>query len=249
MSNIDHQNEVQYPCKQCGSALSKTAKFCVVCGSKVTLVLDSSKKDIWKFLLSFFVVLLYIVIAPNLGESSYGQVLIVDVAFFSLIILISRFFKKELLPFVKAPSFKLKTLFKYLGIQALLTTCVFVFSDLLTDLFSLEAYSYVGIYHGSSAPLMLSLLSIAVFPAITEEIAFRGIFFGQLNKLTSSQSTIMITGLVFAFVHFSVLSFLWLIPIGLFYGWIRDKEKTIWYGVLLHFLHNATVVLFEFYQL
>lgn len=116
----------------------------------------------------------------------------------------------------------------------------------IVDLFDLEDQDYSTIFLWSPFPLALSLVSTAVFPALTEELAFRGILFLQLDCLSGTQAAIMVTGILFAFVHFSMLSMYWLLLAGLLYGWVRAREGHLWVGVVLHMLHNATVVVLEF---
>ena len=97
------------------------------------------------------------------------------------------------------------------------------------------------------APLVSVL--VAVLPAIFEELAYRGIILQGLFKLAEERQAIFISAFLFAIIHMSFISFFWLLPFAIWLGNVRLKEKTIWYGVLIHFFFNLTACFFEFWQL
>ncbi|MFI5141779.1 MAG: CPBP family intramembrane glutamic endopeptidase [Bacteroidia bacterium] len=113
------------------------------------------------------------------------------------------------------------------------------------NVFSAHNSIYYNAYLDSPSPLFFSILSIGVFPALFEEIAFRGILFNETLKVTSLKSTILITSILFTLLHFSLISSIWLFPGGLIFGYLRAKHKTLLYGVLGHFTYNSSVVLLQ----
>ena len=88
-----------------------------------------------------------------------------------------------------------------------------------------------------------SLLLIAVLPAITEEIAFRG---GLQNLLTrwlrSPWAAILISSLLFSAIHLSWYGFFVRFFLGAILGTIFYYTKNIWMNILMHFVNNAIVV-------
>jgi uncharacterized protein len=108
--------------------------------------------------------------------------------------------------------------------------------------------SYYIFFSGMRYPLLGMLLTIAVQPAIFEELAYRGFLFSGIKQLTDEKQSLFIASFAFALIHFSFLSFFWLLPFAIWLGYIRIKENTIWYGVVIHFVFNATSVLCEYYN-
>jgi len=48
------------------------------------------------------------------------------------------------------------------------------------------------------------------------------------------------------FICIGLGSLLWLVPIGLAFGYLRDKHNTLWYGMIGHFAYNFSITFFEF---
>jgi membrane protease YdiL (CAAX protease family) len=164
-----------------------------------------------------------------------------DIAFLTLVGAIAVVHRSKLGEALSWRSFTAKDMVTALMIQAVLTTSVMLLAKWMTGQ-GVSFHDSCAVYRDSSHPYVLALLSIAIFPALTEELAFRGILFAQLERLTTRNGSILVTGFLFAWTHFSFLSLIWLVPAGLFFGWMRARYNTIWYGVVCHFAHNATIV-------
>jgi membrane protease YdiL (CAAX protease family) len=74
---------------------------------------------------------------------------------------------------------------------------------------------------------------------------FRGVLFNETLKIAGLKSTILITSILFTILHLSLISIFWIFPIGLVFGYLRAKYNTILYGVIGHFVYNASVVIVE----
>jgi membrane protease YdiL (CAAX protease family) len=121
------------------------------------------------------------------------------------------------------------------------------FTDFINQsLFGISPPSYYELFIDSPYPLLLTLVSFAFVPAIFEEIAFRAFAFNQLQQVSSTKIAIIVSAIMFTILHLSIISFLWIFPIGLLFGYWRAKHKTLWYGILAHFIYNASVCLFEY---
>jgi membrane protease YdiL (CAAX protease family) len=88
--------------------------------------------------------------------------------------------------------------------------------------------------------LIISLVFMAVIPAICEETLFRG---GLQNFLTRSTKrpwvSIIIVSLIFSAVHFSYYGFLSRFFLGIILGCLYHYSGRMWSNILLHFLNNA----------
>lgn len=90
---------------------------------------------------------------------------------------------------------------------------------------------------------LLSLLVIALAPAIFEEVLFRGslqqIFIGWTNNKWIG---IIITSIIFSAIHGSYFGFLPRLGLGIILGLVFYISKNLWLSIAMHFLNNAVVV-------
>lgn len=94
----------------------------------------------------------------------------------------------------------------------------------------------------NDTPLPLLIFSLAVVPAIVEEISFRGVIFGQLKARLSINSALILQAVLFGIVHGSIYRFFPTACLGLVLGWLALKTKSIWPGVIAHLLTNGIAV-------
>lgn len=90
---------------------------------------------------------------------------------------------------------------------------------------------------------VLSMIIIALLPAVFEEFCFRG---GLQNILTrwfkGPWVAIILTSIVFSAVHASYYGFLVRFALGVALGLIFYYSGSLWLSVLLHFLYNGLQV-------
>jgi len=90
---------------------------------------------------------------------------------------------------------------------------------------------------------LMSLVIMAVLPAVCEETLFRG---GLQNFLTRSTKSpwlsIIIVSILFSLVHFSFYGFLPRLFLGVMLGAIFFYTQNLWLPILAHFLNNAMAV-------
>jgi len=95
----------------------------------------------------------------------------------------------------------------------------------------------------SNYNIFFSILSIAVAPAIFEELAFRGFFLKSLEQHLSENKSIIIVSFAFALIHFSLETFLPLFVASILIGRITIKTNSIYPSMLIHFLLNSSSVI------
>src|SRR5262249_20074515 len=88
------------------------------------------------------------------------------------------------------------------------------------------------------------ILLICVFPAITEEIAFRGLIQHWLQTAVRPWRAIVLASAMFTVMHFSIVSAPYLFALGMLLGWAKWKSGSLYPSMLIHFVHNLVVVLF-----
>ena len=94
-------------------------------------------------------------------------------------------------------------------------------------------------------PLWSMLLLISVMPAIFEELAFRGVIQSSLERVLSGREAWVIQAALFSVLHLGPLMFPSHFVMGLCFGYMRRRSRSIYPGMLLHGCWNALVVLGE----
>ncbi len=90
---------------------------------------------------------------------------------------------------------------------------------------------------------LISLLVIAVAPAIFEEVLFRGGVQRILVGWTKSAFWgILISSIIFSAIHGSYFGFLPRVGLGIVLGLIYYQSKNIWLCIAMHFINNGIVV-------
>lgn len=94
---------------------------------------------------------------------------------------------------------------------------------------------------------LINLLMIAVIPAIGEEFFFRGIMQRIFIEWFRNQHAgIIISAILFSFMHFQFLGFIPRILLGILFGYMLVWTGSIWVPVVAHFVNNAIAVTFYF---
>jgi len=95
----------------------------------------------------------------------------------------------------------------------------------------------------SGSEFLLSLLIMAIAPAIFEETFFRGGMQNLLQHITKNPwISIGVTSLVFSAIHFSFYGFIPRFALGVILGLIFHYSGSLWLSILGHFFNNALVV-------
>lgn len=90
---------------------------------------------------------------------------------------------------------------------------------------------------------LVSLVMIAILPAIFEETFFRGGMQNLLHKsLHSHWLAIIITSIIFSVIHLSYYGFLARVCLGIVLGLIYYYSKNLWLSILAHCFNNAFAV-------
>lgn len=96
---------------------------------------------------------------------------------------------------------------------------------------------------GAKASLPGQILLLVIIAPITEEIVYRGLILKGLLKHYSVKKAIIISSLLFAFMHFNIWQGVIAFVLGLLLAWIYIKTKSITPCILAHALHNFLIVL------
>ena len=91
-------------------------------------------------------------------------------------------------------------------------------------------------------PFPIALFMIAMFGPFSEEFVFRGIIFNSYRKDGNSLGAVLLSALVFGFMHMNFNQAGYAIVIGIALAFIMIATGSIWAPVIMHFIINAQSV-------
>jgi ABC-2 type transport system permease protein/sodium transport system permease protein len=95
-----------------------------------------------------------------------------------------------------------------------------------------------------TAPLWLVLCTMALVPAVFEELCFRGFLFGALRTKLGDDRTVIASSLLFGVFHEVLMPGRLLVStfLGGVLGWVRLRSGSLLPGILLHATHNGLIL-------
>lgn len=120
-----------------------------------------------------------------------------------------------------------------LGVGAVQEAYFFVVSQIAAT------FEYLEPYREQGWPLWSAFLMIAVYPALFEELAFRGFLQERLARVMKGSDALILQAMLFSVLHLSPLMLPSLFVIGYAFGWLRQRTGSLWPGVVLHGLWNS----------
>ncbi len=88
-------------------------------------------------------------------------------------------------------------------------------------------------------------ISVAVMPAVFEELLFRGCVQGALRRYGAAFA-IFASAVVFALMHCTVQQFLYAFCAGLGLGWLTYSTGRLWPAILCYFINNGISVAYDY---
>lgn len=100
-----------------------------------------------------------------------------------------------------------------------------------------ESLAFVG---GNN--IILSILVVGIVAPFAEELLFRGIIYNKLIKNISIRGTIIIQGILFGAYHMNLVQGLYASLLGIVFGYVTFKTKSIWPAIIMHMVNNTVSV-------
>lgn len=91
--------------------------------------------------------------------------------------------------------------------------------------------------------LVISLIAIAVFTPIIEELLFRGYVLDVLSEAYGKWFSIIVSAILFALIHVDPLRVFNAFFGGVIYGYVRVQTNSLWPSIILHSLWNAHLII------
>ncbi len=97
--------------------------------------------------------------------------------------------------------------------------------------------------------MLMNLVIIALIPAISEEMIFRGVLQRIFTRLfKSGHFAIFFTAFIFSAIHLQFLGFIPRFILGLIFGYLFFWGRTLWLPIVSHFVNNAFPVIMTYTQ-
>ena len=91
---------------------------------------------------------------------------------------------------------------------------------------------------------LMAIVIMAFFPALFEEIFFRGAIQNLLIRWWKKPLlAIIVTSILFSLIHMSVFLFLSRVVLGFVLGLMYQRSKNLWVNIMAHFLNNTVAVI------
>ena len=92
------------------------------------------------------------------------------------------------------------------------------------------------------AAFMASLAVMAGLAPLVEELIFRGLLYGWLAGRWGGTVAWIVSSLAFAAAHVELAHVLLVLPLGLWFGWLRRRTGSLWPSLVAHMMNNGLAV-------
>jgi len=94
---------------------------------------------------------------------------------------------------------------------------------------------------GPKYSFMMNMFALAITPAICEEALMRGVILDGYGDVSIKKAAIM-NGVLFGMFHMNFHQFSYTFFMGIVLAYVVYITKSIWAGIIIHFINNATSV-------
>ncbi len=232
--------------------LRKDAAYVGALSIALTLVMQYAYSFIVKILIAFGVFSPECVGRPFLGLDNTSFLLFYSFVYaFSLLlpaVTVSFLYDKKFSPF--SPSRPVPFFFALLLIVGAVGMCMFanIINSYISDFFR-EVGATVPpspkLMVNTSLSFALNLFSIAVLPALLEEMIWRG-YILRVLRAHGDGFAVVISALLFGLMHGNLRQIPFAFIVGLCLGFLYVCTNNIWIPVIVHFLNNGISVVMEY---
>ena len=268
-NDSDHSNDdltvYQEPtfCEYCGAKLNPMFYFCTRCATPFKSLdavipphrprklaaeelIEIKAPNVWPLFWTFLGVLIGVSVLGELlfvEERIDLKMLLSDAAIFITTCVFATMYWRSLVTQLKR--FGLHKPAALLAVLLLIPTLIvgYLYHEVFIEGLAGESYDIIAELRASGMSDAALIFSICVIPAITEEIAFRGLVQHWLQVAIKPMHALLLASALFAAMHFSMLSFPYLFGVGMLLGWAKLKTGSLYPSMLIHFLHNLIVIM------
>lgn len=90
--------------------------------------------------------------------------------------------------------------------------------------------------------LVASLAVMALLAPLVEEAVFRGLLYGWVAGRWGTTIAWLASSILFAAAHVEPTHALLVLPLGLWFGWLRRRTDSLWPSLVAHMVNNSLAV-------
>ena len=250
---MQHGDDDILRCDECNAVVNDTQRFCHHCGAylgtRAVTVNVFNNTHLRRIFVFYFVYLAICLVVKNTSYfRTYDQLFWVELLLAFVTLTFAWINRDGILPILRFNNYKWWRALLLMMLAALVSCIVsYTVHEVNVTFFNVDINYFQG-YRLYYLPTLVMIYSIAFMPAVFEEIAFRGVMFNNCSAFLDERLVVAVTAFLFAIMHMSLISLIWLIPFGFLLGHLRRRYNTIWYGVLFHFVFNITACVIDLYQ-
>jgi membrane protease YdiL (CAAX protease family) len=87
-----------------------------------------------------------------------------------------------------------------------------------------------------------SLVVMALLAPLAEELVFRGLLYGWVAGRWGTTIAWFVSSILFAAAHVEPAHVLLVLPLGLWFGWLRQRTDSLWPSLVAHMVNNGLAV-------
>lgn len=103
--------------------------------------------------------------------------------------------------------------------------------------------SFIIDYKVSGLPIYIQIISSGIVGPIIEELLFRGIVYNRLKKYYSINISMILSTIIFSFMHFSIINIIYTLFFGYLLVFVYESTNNIKYSMIIHMCSNIIVIL------
>lgn len=253
---------VGMPCPGCGAPLAPRVYFCVVCArpwrdERDVLpalrpapptdgeLLQKKAPQVWRLFWTYTVVVvagLAITIAIGGREHAAASTVVLDVLLLFVTAGFSVAYGATLKPALVRTGFGSPWGWAAVGAVVPLLLLNYGWATFVEWLAGGSGPPAFDVYRDAGMSHAALVCLIAVFPAISEELAFRGLMLPWMHAAVGERKALLYSSALFAALHLSYLSLPYLFLVGWVLGLARIRSRSLYPSIVLHFLHNYAVL-------
>jgi membrane protease YdiL (CAAX protease family) len=149
---------------------------------------------------------------------------------------------RALRPQLRSPGFHRPEAWAALAALPILLVLNWIWHGAIAEAFSISIDDPFGRLRADGVSDTTLFVLVAAFPALTEEIAFRGLVQHWLQVAIAPTIALVVSAGLFTLLHFSLLSAPYLFLVGCVLGWAKWRTGSLWPSIVIHAAHNAAVL-------
>jgi membrane protease YdiL (CAAX protease family) len=155
---------------------------------------------------------------------------------------------RDIRPLIGRPALDLR------GVVTLIM-CGLIFVAAMSVYFSLikwagfPIFRATGVFQKAGWPAVSMFALVSLSPAIVEEVAFRGVIQSTLQRVAGEREALLIQAALFSVLHLMPMMFISHFFMGLCFGYMRVRSKSLYPSMILHAAWNAFVLCGELHYL